>query len=250
MSRVFPLLAEEFNCPISCLPASDWILKFARCSAKSNLNDSNSPSTWSQSGGRRSWCSARYQTKLGVSRWTMSKIAHSSVVPTPSFQARFIRQSLHKNDIFTLRWKWGQIWENTNPSLREGKNIAPSTTLLPARILKACLVLSKTWHSITSINNKIPHLKITRNVHNNKNNNLISVISFRFRFIAISVSGRQRTLCARGSIETLCTHVKFVVCLSQIKLIFYFRVNFVIRSKISGINTCVWSLQDELICSK
>ena len=51
-------------------------------------------------------------------------------------------------------------------------------------------------------------------------------------------------------VETLCTHVKFVVCLSHVKLIFYFRVTFVIRSKTAGINTCASSLRDELICSK
>ena len=56
-------------------------------------------------------------------------------------------------------------------------------------------------------------------------------------------------MCKKG-VETLCIDVKFDVCLSQNKLIFYFRVTFVIRSKIARINTCVSSLQDELICSK
>ena len=143
MLGLFSLLAEEFNCLISRLLASDWILKFARCYTNSNLNDSNWVSTHlavegnvhnaPQDTGRNLECLPEPCPKLPILVLYLHLLSkHDSLT-----------EALYKSEIFTLQWKQGQIWENTNSSLRGGNNFTPLTTLLPTRTLRACSVFSK-----------------------------------------------------------------------------------------------------------
>ena len=197
-TKLFTILAGEFHrmsfssFVFSTQPTSDRIAKSPRHYAKRNLIDSNLLSTRSLIEGRHSQCSTRYWTKPRVSTQTMSKAAHSSVVPTPSLQARFTHRSLHKSEIFTLQWRRGQIWENTNSSLRGGNNVAFSAFLFPTNLLEAGSILLKTRHSIASISIEMPRFSMTRSVHTNNDNNLFNVISFSFKSIVASTCGRPR----------------------------------------------------------
>ena len=131
---------------------SDQVEKSARRSVRSTANDPNSLSTRSCNEGRRSHWSTRNQMKPGVSTRTISKAAHSKVVPIFLLQALFILLSLHKREIFTLWWRRGRIRVSTNSSLGGGNNVASWIGSSWSLLLVVWPLTSKTRLSITSIN--------------------------------------------------------------------------------------------------